>query len=480
MSNRVDKFEMQQRNMFTRLKKEPEKNKTLWDYLLQDMKWMQDDFEKERKNKRKLGLNIVKQIRKHLNSKQSEAIKNIKRQEQNMQRRYLNLSRAVKTYWQKIDKITNFNYNTQYNKEKIIQQQNRLMSFISKLEKISGKVANSLSPGVNKKIAEQATLSLVSGPNTIPSNDNNPSVSNNSNNNSSSLNSSNINNNNLINNNNINNISNNSGGINDEEEKENYIANTANVAEQLQPKGTYLKETNVTLTQPYLLNNKLREYQLIGLNWLVALNENKINGILADEMGLGKTIQTIALFAYLAINKGNWGPHLIIVPTTIIVNWEIEFKKWCPSFKILSYFGSQKERKLKRYGWFRPNSFHVCITSYKLVIQDYSIFKRKRWDYIVLDEAQNIKNFKSKRWQMLLNFHARRKLLLTGTPLQNDIMEIWSYLHFLMPNLFYSNVEFREWFHTQFYNAIHNNAALNKQIISSLHSILRPFLLRRL
>ena len=480
MSNRVDKFEMQQRNMFTRLKKEPEKNKTLWDYLLQDMKWMQDDFEKERKNKRKLGLNIVKQIRKHLNSKQSEAIKNIKRQEQNMQRRYLNLSRAVKTYWQKIDKITNYNYNTQYNKEKIIQQQNRLMSFISKLEKISGKVANSLSPGVNKKIAEQATLSLVSGPNTIPSNDNNTSISNNSNNNSSSLNSSNINNNNLLNNNNINNINNNSGGINDEEEKENYIANTANVAEQLQPKGTYLKETNVTLTQPYLLNNKLREYQLIGLNWLVALNENKINGILADEMGLGKTIQTIALFAYLAINKGNWGPHLIIVPTTIIVNWEIEFKKWCPSFKILSYFGSQKERKLKRYGWFRPNSFHVCITSYKLVIQDYSIFKRKRWDYIVLDEAQNIKNFKSKRWQMLLNFHARRKLLLTGTPLQNDIMEIWSYLHFLMPNLFYSNIEFREWFHTQFYNAIHNNAALNKQIISSLHSILRPFLLRRL
>ena len=81
---------------------------------------------------------------------------------------------------------------------------------------------------------------------------------------------------------------------------------------------------------------------------------------------------------------------------------------------------------------------------------------------------------------MLLNFHARRKLLLTGTPLQNDIMEIWSYLHFLMPNLFYSNIEFREWFHTQFYNAIHNNAALNKQIINSLHSILRPFLLRRL
>ena len=481
MANRIDKFEMQQRNMFTRLKKEPEKNKSHWDYLLKEMKWMSGDFELERKNKRKTGLNFAKNAKKYLNSKHIEEIKNIKRQEQNMQKRYLNLSRAVKTYWQKIDKITNYNYTTQYNKEKIIQQQNRLISFIGKLEKISGKVANSLSPGVNKKIAEQATLSLVSGPNTISSNDNTSNVNNNSNPNS--LNSSLINNNNnLINKNNLNNNNSNTNNeINDEEEKEeNYLTNTANVAEKLQPKGTLLKETNVTLVQPYLLNNKLREYQLIGLNWLVALNENKINGILADEMGLGKTIQTIALFAYLAINKGNWGPHLIIVPTTIIVNWEIEFKKWCPSFKILSYFGSQKERKLKRYGWFRQNSFHVCITSYKLVIQDYSIFKRKRWEYIVLDEAQNIKNFKSKRWQMLLNFHARRKLLLTGTPLQNDIMEIWSYLHFLMPNLFYSNIEFREWFHTQFYNAIHNNAALNKQIITSLHSILRPFLLRRL
>ena len=202
LSNRPDKFEMQQRNMFTRLKKEPEKNKTLWDYMLQDMKWMHNDFERERKAKRKLGHIIVKQIKKNFSTKKLDEIKNIKRQEQNMQKRYLNLSRAVKTYWQKIDKITNFNYNTQYNKEKIIQQQNRLISFISKLEKISGKVANSLSPDVNKKIAEQATLSLVSGPNTIHSNDNNTNITENSNNNSS-LNSSNINNN-LINNNNKN------------------------------------------------------------------------------------------------------------------------------------------------------------------------------------------------------------------------------------------------------------------------------------
>ena len=196
MSNRLDKFEMQQRNMFTRLKKEPEKNKTHWDILLEEMKWMAGDFEIERRKKRKLGLNYVKAAKKHINSKQTEELKNIKRQEQNMQKRYLNLSRAVKNYWIKIDKITNYNYNTQYNKEKIIQQQNRLMNFIAKLEKISGKVANSLSPGVNKKIAEQATLSLVSGPNTVPSNEN--SSNSNKNSNPNSLNSSSINNNNLI------------------------------------------------------------------------------------------------------------------------------------------------------------------------------------------------------------------------------------------------------------------------------------------
>ena len=138
-------------------------------------------------------------------------------------------------------------------------------------------------------------------------------------------------------------------------------------------------------------------------------------------MGLGKTIQTIAFLAHLAIEKGIWGPHLIIVPTTILMNWEIEFKRWCPAFKIMTYFGSPKERKIKRKGWSKLNSFHVCITSYKIAVTDNPIFRRKKWYYMVLDEAQNIKNFKSQRWQILLNFKTKHRLLLTGTPLQNDL-----------------------------------------------------------
>ena len=99
---------------------------------------------------------------------------------------------------------------------------------------------------------------------------------------------------------------------------------------------------------PFLLRGVLREYQLIGLDWLVTMHEKHLNGILADEMGLGKTIQTIALLAHLACEKSMWGPHLVVVPTSVMLNWELEFKKWCPGFKILTYYGSQKERKAKR------------------------------------------------------------------------------------------------------------------------------------
>jgi SNF2 family DNA or RNA helicase len=163
---------------------------------------------------------------------------------------------------------------------------------------------------------------------------------------------------------------------------------------------------------------------------LVTLFEKKLNGILADEMGLGKkpfhclhillflkqslvlfsgkTIQTIALLAHLAEARGLWGPHLIIVPTSVMLNWEMELKKWAPGLKVLTYYGSIKERKLKRVGWSKENSFHVCVTSYKLVIQDHASFRRKRWSYLILDEAQNIKNFKSQRWQLLLGFNASR------------------------------------------------------------------------
>uniref|UniRef100_A0A670JGS7 Snf2 related CREBBP activator protein n=1 Tax=Podarcis muralis TaxID=64176 RepID=A0A670JGS7_PODMU len=257
------------------------------------------------------------------------------------------------------------------------------------------------------------------------------------------------------------------------------ITDIAAAAESLQPKGYTLDTTQVKTPIPYLLRGTLREYQHIGLDWLVTMYEKKLNGILADEMGLGKTIQTISLLAHLACEKGSWGPHLIIVPTSVILNWEMEIKRWCPSFKILTYYGAQKERKLKRQGWTKPNAFHICITSYKLVLQDHQAFRRKNWKYLILDEAQNIKNFKSQRWQSLLNFNSQRRLLLTGTPLQNSLMELWSLMHFLMPHVFQSHREFKEWFSNPLTGMIEGSQEYNENLVKRLHKVLRPFLLRR-
>ncbi|KAL0938354.1 adenosinetriphosphatase [Colletotrichum truncatum] len=240
---------------------------------------------------------------------------------------------------------------------------------------------------------------------------------------------------------------------------------------------------------PFLLRGTLREYQHDGLDWLAGLYANNTNGILADEMGLGKTIQTISLLAHLACHHEVWGPHLVIVPTSVMLNWEMEFKKWCPGFKILSYYGTQEERKRKRQGWNNDDVWNVCITSYQLVLQDQQVFKRRRWHYMILDEAHNIKNFKSQRWQTLLGFNTHSRLLLTGTPLQNNLTELWSLLFFLMPaengvGGFADLQEFHDWFHKPESQILENGRETMDEearaIISKLHKVLRPYLLRRL
>ncbi len=253
-------------------------------------------------------------------------------------------------------------------------------------------------------------------------------------------------------------------------------------------------QPSVTLQTPVpsLLRGTLREYQHYGLDWLAGLYLNHTNGILADEMGLGKTIQTISLLAHLAVEHEVWGPHLIVVPTSVMLNWEMEFKKFLPGFKILTYYGTQEERKQKRKGWLDDNLWHVCITSYQLVLQDQQTFKRRNWHYMVLDEAHNIKNFRSQRWQTLLTFKTRARLLLTGTPLQNNLTELWSLLFFLMPSESTENgiggfadlKEFSDWFRKPVEQILeHGKDTMDdeaKQIVSKLHKVLRPYLLRRL
>ena len=244
---------------------------------------------------------------------------------------------------------------------------------------------------------------------------------------------------------------------------------------------------SMDVAQPKMLNCQLKEYQLKGLNWLVNLYEQGINGILADEMGLGKTVQSISVMAYLAEMHNIWGPFLVIAPASTLHNWQQEITRFVPDIKVLPYWGSAKDRKILRKFWDRKHitydkesPFHVLVTSYQLVVQDTAYFQKVKWQYMILDEAQAIKSSQSSRWKSLLGFHCRNRLLLTGTPIQNNMQELWALLHFIMPSLFDSHDEFSEWFSKDIENHAQSNTKLNEDQLRRLHMILKPFMLRRI
>lgn len=241
------------------------------------------------------------------------------------------------------------------------------------------------------------------------------------------------------------------------------------------------------LSQPLMFEGKLKTYQLKGMNWLYSLYDKGINGILADEMGLGKTVQTIAFLAALAEVQNIWGPFLVIAPASTLHNWQQELTKFVPRFRVVPYWGNTSDRKVLRQFWNGMHqlggeraSFHVVVTSYQLVVQDVKYFQRIHWQYMVLDEAQAIKSTSSVRWKILLSFHCRNRLLLTGTPIQNTMAELWALLHFIMPTLFDSHEEFNEWFSRDIESHAENKSTIDEKHLSRLHMILKPFMLRRI
>ncbi|CEP61382.1 chromatin-remodeling ATPase INO80 LALA0_S03e01618g [Lachancea lanzarotensis] len=244
---------------------------------------------------------------------------------------------------------------------------------------------------------------------------------------------------------------------------------------------------DITIDQPRLLTCTLKEYQLKGLNWLANLYDQGINGILADEMGLGKTVQSISVLAHLAEHHNIWGPFIVVTPASTLHNWVNEISKFVPEFKILPYWGNGNDRKVLRRFWDRKQfrygkdaPFHVLITSYQMVVSDAAYIQKMKWQYMILDEAQAIKSSQSSRWKNLLNFHCRNRLLLTGTPIQNNMQELWALLHFIMPSLFDSHEEFSDWFSKDIESHAQSNTKLNQQQLRRLHMILKPFMLRRI
>ncbi|KAL0838276.1 hypothetical protein Bca101_090166 [Brassica carinata] len=236
--------------------------------------------------------------------------------------------------------------------------------------------------------------------------------------------------------------------------------------------------------QPSLLKGgELRSYQIEGLQWMVSLFNNNLNGILADEMGLGKTIQTISLIAYLLENKGVPGPYLIVAPKAVLPNWVNEFALWVPSsIAAYLYDGRLEERKAIREKIAGEGKFNVLITHYDLIMRDKAFLKKIDWHYMIVDEGHRLKNHESALAKTLLTgYRIKRRLLLTGTPIQNSLQELWSLLNFLLPHIFNSVQNFEEWFNAPF--ADRANVSLTDEeellVIHRLHHVIRPFILRR-
>jgi ATP-dependent helicase STH1/SNF2 len=234
-----------------------------------------------------------------------------------------------------------------------------------------------------------------------------------------------------------------------------------------------------------LVGGTLKEYQIKGLQWMISLYNNNLNGILADEMGLGKTIQTISLITYLIERKKQEGPYLVVVPLSTLTNWNMEFEKWAPSVRRIVYKGPPNARKQQQHQ-LKYTNFQVLLTTYEYIIKDRPILSKIKWLFMIVDEGHRMKNTNSKLSSTITQYyHTRFRLILTGTPLQNNLPELWALLNFVLPTIFKSVKSFDEWFNTPFANTGgQDRMELTEEeqllVIRRLHKVLRPFLLRRL
>jgi SWI/SNF-related matrix-associated actin-dependent regulator 1 of chromatin subfamily A len=247
--------------------------------------------------------------------------------------------------------------------------------------------------------------------------------------------------------------------------------------------------------QPKIINKEmtLKDYQILGINWMLLLYRKGISGILADEMGLGKTAQVISFLGRL-YELGEKGPHFIVVPSSTIENWAREFERFCPTLEIRIYHGTMKEREELRYDFRAENKlkgFQVIITTYQLAagqVDDRKFLKKLFCRSMILDEGHMVKNCSSSRYKALMSIATPFRLLLTGTPLQNNLQELVSLLTFIMPSTFADNEEaVRSVFKIR--NATTSSSDNNKneasvQVLSRARierakKMMTPFLLRR-
>ncbi|UYI26594.1 SNF2-like protein [Encephalitozoon cuniculi] len=224
------------------------------------------------------------------------------------------------------------------------------------------------------------------------------------------------------------------------------------------------------ISSPRFVLYELRDYQIEGLNWLINMHENSINCILADEMGLGKTLQTIAFLGYIRYVKKERKRHLIILPKSTLANWKREFRKFMPNYKVRVFYSSRKEMR-KEAEEIMSSRWDACLTTYEMCINARSILNTVKWSYIVIDEAHRIKNEHSLLSKIVRIFSCDHRLLITGTPLQNNVHELWALLNFIVPEIFNDAEKFESY--------VMNIDEGDGEAIRRIRSVLQLFFLRR-
>ncbi|XP_041979002.1 SWI/SNF-related matrix-associated actin-dependent regulator of chromatin subfamily A containing DEAD/H box 1 homolog [Aricia agestis] len=250
------------------------------------------------------------------------------------------------------------------------------------------------------------------------------------------------------------------------------------------------------LKQPAILHSSLTlaPYQLVGLNWLAVLHKQGVSGILADEMGLGKTVQVIAFLAHLKETGQAKGTHLVVVPASTLDNWSTEFERWCPSMRVSKYYGPPEERRQLRIEYAKGLSqIDIVLTTYTMVSscpEERKMFRITPMHYVVYDEAHMLKNMSTQRYDNLLKIKSKHRLLLTGTPLQNNLLELMSLLCFVMPHMFSGKTDdlknlFQKNAKVKTTKKVNGNTeddipAFEQSQITQAKRIMKPFVLRRL
>ncbi len=218
---------------------------------------------------------------------------------------------------------------------------------------------------------------------------------------------------------------------------------------------------------PQGLHASLREYQQQGLNWLNFLDTFGFGGCLADDMGLGKTLQVLA-FLLSQRTRQPQNTNLVVVPATLIFNWQAEIEKFCPSLRVLTFWGARRNRQLLVF-----DEYELILTTYGTLLSDIRLLKQYKFNYVVLDESQNIKNPESQRYKAARLLQSRNKLILTGTPFENSTFDIYGQLSFACPGLFGSKQNFKEQYAAPIDKFKDSKHAL------ALQKKISPFILRR-